>query len=110
MRTPLESKIFNIREYTKDHPELLNAHHFTYDLKIKDDQYSNRNYMVIGLNPGELGSWETCDEPTEKMNNETSKLQLWFNYFTYRIKNHQLTRREMLDNILTAFRLKNLLR
>ena len=66
MSTTLESKIFNISEYTKDHPELLNAHHFTYDLKIKDDQNSNRNYMVIGLNPGELGSWETCDGPTEE--------------------------------------------
>jgi|AP95_1055475.scaffolds.fasta_scaffold75312_2 hypothetical protein len=64
MRTSLQDKILNIREYTKDHPELLKAHHFTYDLV--DEGHSTENYMVMGKNPGEKGSWEICDGPTEE--------------------------------------------
>jgi len=64
MRTSLESNIFSIREYTRDHHELLGAHHFTYDLVLNG--HGTEHYIVMGFNPGEQGSYEICDGPTEE--------------------------------------------
>ena len=62
----IEETILNIREHTMHNPELLNAHHFTFDLKIKDKAQSSENYIIIGLNPGESGCYKICDGPTEE--------------------------------------------
>ena len=62
----IEETILNIREHTMQNPELLNAHHFTFDLKIQDHTQTTNNYIVIGLNPGETGCYQICEGPTEE--------------------------------------------
>tara|TARA_B100000029_G_C17571288_1_gene956672 strand:+ start:1538 stop:2206 length:669 start_codon:yes stop_codon:yes gene_type:complete len=64
VRDSIKTNISSIRKYTKDHQELLRAHHFTYDLISKGDD--SKHYIVMGINPGEQGSEDTCKGPTEE--------------------------------------------
>ena len=64
MTNIIKSNLQKIRAYRDLHPELLKSHHFTYDLVLKGD--SSENYMVMGYNPGEKDSEDTCEGPTEE--------------------------------------------
>ena len=63
-----------IRKYTEEHPELLKAHHFTYDLRLCPEP-EDVEVVVMGINPGEQrANWKlTNGQPSE----ETSA----FNFF-----------------------------
>ncbi|MDG2228543.1 MAG: hypothetical protein P8L74_00300 [Gammaproteobacteria bacterium] len=64
INSDIKDNLQKIRDYRDQYPELLKAHHFTYDLVDEGD--GTQNYMVMGKNPGESGSWKICDGPTEE--------------------------------------------
>lgn len=68
-RERLNSNIETIRRYTKEHPELREAHHFLYDLPL-NESVGPCELVVMGINPGETQvDRDACPGPTE----ETSK-------------------------------------
>lgn len=61
----LVAQIERIRSYTRSNPELLQSHHFLYDLPLSGN--GDGEYLVIGVNPGEVESdWEKWPSPTEE--------------------------------------------
>ena len=64
MTNIIKRNLQEIRDYRDHHPELLKAHHFTYDLISKGDD--TQYYIVMGINPGEQGSEDICKGPTEE--------------------------------------------
>lgn len=58
METIIQQNIRRIREYTAEHPELQQAHHFLYDKRYCSKEQPVQ-YVVMGVNPGETSpDWE----------------------------------------------------
>ena len=64
-RTRLDAGIQSIRDYTEQHPELADAHHFIYDSPL-DKSAGTPEFVVMGINPGETKpDWTDDPQPTE---------------------------------------------
>jgi hypothetical protein len=70
----LTDTVVEIRSYRQQNPELLQSHHFLFDLPAIEGQVE---YVVMGINPGEPKSdWDRCPEPTEE-----TRLYDWQEHF-----------------------------
>jgi hypothetical protein len=62
----MPKELARIREYTRKHPELREAHHFLFDLPLTRES-ANVKFLVFGLNPGESDhDWRIASSPTEE--------------------------------------------
>lgn len=65
MSNRLIANIERVAAYTAQHPELLAAHHFLYDLR--HPRNGKPDIVVMGVNPGETAyDWKIAPEPTEE--------------------------------------------
>jgi hypothetical protein len=65
MSDKLIANIERIAAYTAEHPELIAAHHFLYDLRQPCE--GTPRFVVMGVNPGETPhDWEIAPDPTEE--------------------------------------------
>src|SRR5271154_5188978 len=64
--SPIARSLKRIREYTREHAELHQAHHFVYDIRLTPTL--SVKFMVMGPNPGEQAkNWElTNGRPSEE--------------------------------------------
>ena len=61
----IRANIQKIREYTQQHKELREAHHFLYGLPL-NESYSHIDFVVMGVNPDETPrDWKIESTPTE---------------------------------------------
>lgn len=60
---PMEDQIKRVREHTLRHPELRQAHHFLFDLRLST---AGTEYIVMGVNPGETNADYDIPGPTEE--------------------------------------------
>lgn len=68
--TKIESLLQNIRDYQNEHTDLLECHHFTFDLRV-NSVGAKPKIAVIGMNPGEVkADWR--DFPTDTPLEESS--------------------------------------
>jgi hypothetical protein len=62
----MSEMLAQVRDYTRRHPELREAHHFLFDLPLNKEN-APVEYLVFGLNPGESDhDWKIAPSPTEE--------------------------------------------